>query len=290
MSQAFPAMIMHLLTGLLVIGGMVSGMVKATAVDPPFGFPTGPAAPKQDVVPPPSPGMLTLTVDNQLVVQFKDDRFLMVRPEGLVKVVKEAAPFNTRGKFADGTGLIERRLYQGPTIYTLEVAVDKDGKPLGSGLVYIDAVLVGGKSSADVTSTVINVVGGQGPQPPPPGPDVNPKVDPVVVKSFRAMIVYDNTKTYPAATTGVIYSQAIATFLDANTTKDGVTPGWRRYPKTVDVTNEFPTWNALWTAVKPQLTEVPCLVIEVNGKADILPLPATETEALATLKRYLGGK
>ena len=47
--------------------------------------------------------------------------------------------------------------------------------------------------------------------------------------------------------------------------------------------------KALWEAVKPNLTVTPSWIIEVNGKADILPFPANAAEALKTLQNY-GGK
>jgi hypothetical protein len=48
--------------------------------------------------------------------------------------------------------------------------------------------------------------------------------------------------------------------------------------------------NALWAAVKPKVTSTPCLAVEVNGKVEIVPLPATPAEAVAALKKYAGDK
>ena len=48
------------------------------------------------------------------------------------------------------------------------------------------------------------------------------------------------------------------------------------------------SWQALWKAVKPNIQTVPCLVIEVNGLARVMPFPADVDETLRTLKQYGG--
>jgi hypothetical protein len=46
--------------------------------------------------------------------------------------------------------------------------------------------------------------------------------------------------------------------------------------------------KALWEAVKPKLLPAPCMIIEVNGHATVMPFPANVEECLTTLKRFGG--
>ncbi len=257
------------------------GAATLVGAAPPWGLPA--PAPVPDKMPAPSPavvvGPLTITPDNQLVVQYKTERTILVRPVGTLKVTKEIAPFNVRGRFADGPGTVERRSYEGPHVYTLEV-----GPVPHTGPVYVDAIA----SLTDIDSAVVQVEAGEGPIPPPkpkPKDDAAP-----VVTSFRVLLLRDPLGTMTLAQAGVYDSQAVARWLNEHCTKDGVTPGWRRYGKDQDASGEFPDVKALWAATKPKLTTLPCLAIEVNGKVDIIDFPATEADALTTLKTYRGIK
>ena len=40
--------------------------------------------------------------------------------------------------------------------------------------------------------------------------------------------------------------------------------------------------------MKPKLTALPCVVVEVNGKADILPFPASANAAIEIFRKYKG--
>ena len=138
-----------------------------------------------------------------------------------------------------------------------------------------------------------------GPQPPPspvvpvdpvvPVPDEPPlPKPPVPVTSFRVIFVRESGITLPASQASVPGAKAVREYLFAKTTRENNITGWREYDPQTDATNEQATLKALWEAVKPKITDVPCMVIEVNGKADILPYPANPAEALATLKQYGG--
>lgn len=130
-----------------------------------------------------------------------------------------------------------------------------------------------------------------GPNPPgptPPGP--TPPNPPAPVTSFRVLFVWESGTPLTAAQNSVINGLATAEYLDATTTKTDNTRGWRLYDKDRATDNDTATWNALWAAVKPKVTAVPCVAVEVNGKVDILPLGATPADMLATFKTYAGGK
>ncbi len=57
-----------------------------------------------------------------------------------------------------------------------------------------------------------------------------------------------------------------------------------------DATADQPTMRALWQAVQPKVTSVPCLAIEVNGKVEIVGLPGSPDAAVTLLKKYAEGK
>jgi hypothetical protein len=157
------------------------------------------------------------------------------------------------------------------------------------GVVKLSAV-VNGASAADaptVAGTLVVTL--TAPLPPPgpgPGPDPPPPPPPVV-KSFRVIWVTESATTLTAQQNSVIGAKAIRDYLTAKTTPENNVAGWRHFdPQTVP--SGQPTMTALWAAAKPKITTVPCLVVEVNGKAEILPFPANAVEALATLKTYGG--
>ena len=114
------------------------------------------------------------------------------------------------------------------------------------------------------------------------------KPDPIT--SFHVLIVYESMKTYPAKVTGVLNSGDIRAYLDAVTTPDEGTKGWRLRDKDLSADNDTAFQKALWDDVKPKITKVPCWVVEVNKQAEIIEFPATVAEGLATLRKYKGEK
>jgi hypothetical protein len=128
------------------------------------------------------------------------------------------------------------------------------------------------------------------PQPVQPVDPVAPVV-PVVpepVRTFRVIFVKESGETLSAAQTPIPSAKAIREYLNAKTTREGNQPGWREYDPQQNTTNEQPTMAALWEAVKPKLQGIPCMVIEVNGRATVMPFPADVDAALAALKRAGG--
>jgi hypothetical protein len=137
---------------------------------------------------------------------------------------------------------------------------------------------------------VLVVFGQPGPAPPEPKPP-DPK-PPEPVKSFRVIFVYETANALTPAMQRVMFGEAVRNYLDAKTTahpQGG--KGWRRFDKDVDARNERdPALKALWADARPQVSAVPCVIVAVNDKADIVPFPADEAAALELFKKYAEGK
>jgi hypothetical protein len=118
---------------------------------------------------------------------------------------------------------------------------------------------------------------------------VDPK-PPVVVTSFRVIFVIESSVTPPPGQVSISDAKIVRDYLNTTTTKDGTRPGWRRYDPQENVTNENATFKALWASVVPKLSTIPCIVIEVNGAAEILPYPTTPEATIALCKSKNGGK
>lgn len=124
------------------------------------------------------------------------------------------------------------------------------------------------------------------PDPKPPGP--TPPDPPGPVTSFRVIFAYESSAPLPTAQSAVLFGRRVEEYLRTNTTPEGGLAGFRRYDKDTDAANDQPTMAALWAAVKPKLTTIPAMIIERNGKADILPFPTSQDDCLATLMKYRG--
>jgi hypothetical protein len=129
------------------------------------------------------------------------------------------------------------------------------------------------------------------PPPKPPKPEP-PKPEPVVVKSFRVFLVYESMNTLTGPQNSVIYWPAVEDFLNATCT--GGKLGWARRDK--DTSGKYDTAKqSVWDAVKadfapPKNTKTPAVVIQVNDKITIEPLPPTPAAMVELLKKYSEGK
>ena len=164
----------------------------------------------------------------------------------------------------------------------------------GSAKKYVVYALVTNFKNEKQFKKRIEVVMGTAPQPPPPGPvppDVDPKpIDPPVVNSFRVLFVQDPVKTLTQSQFNAIYADIIDKYLDTVCTKVDGQSEWRRWSSRQKVGDETATLKTLWESVHPKLTAIPAVVIEVNGKADILDLPSSPEETIALVKKYRGNK
>lgn len=212
-----------------------------------------------------------LTADQLYVVHSDDPCLVLHSPKGYLKLTVEQGPIRLRGRFVDGVG-VETRVIASKHVYIIEAAM--------TGRCELLVIPTGTVDEASVKRRTLDVEAGEGPRPPPPTP--------TPVSSFRVIIVYEASATYPATTVSTLYGKEVEAYLDARCTKDGTVRGWVRHDKDDVVITDVTTMNALWAAVKPKVTAVPCVAIEVNGKVTIEPLPTTPAAMVTLLKKYSG--
>lgn len=234
--------------------------------------------PDTPVVRDPQP-ITTLKADEFLVVESNVELFVRQFPEGLIAVESSAGPIKVRAKFSDGSGKTETRTYRCEFVYFLTAVT--------SGTAGVDLIPVGVLQQESIIRHVLTVDGTLPNPPPGPGPTPDPK-PPQPVTSFRVIFVKESGDTLNPQQTAIPAAKAIRDYLIAKTTPEGGVAGWREYDPQQTTANEQATMRALWEAVKVKLLPAPCLVIEVNGHATVMPFPATVDEAIQTLKKYGG--
>lgn len=223
-----------------------------------------------------------LAADTWYVVESSIPLIFLHSPTGCVAVSHEEGPVKIRGKFADGTGGIETRTYKLPHVYSVNA--------IAAGKIELLIIPEGVKSEKDILRQQLTVMG-QGPNPPPgPKPDPTPEPDPTPgpVTTFRVIFVKESGSTLSAQQSSVPAAAEIRNYLNRKTTSENGVTGWREYDPQQNVTNEQPNMKALWNAVKPNLQTFPCMVVEVNGRATIMPFPSGVADAMQTLKKAGG--
>ena len=125
------------------------------------------------------------------------------------------------------------------------------------------------------------------PTPKPPKPD-DPPLPPDPVKSFRVIFVKESGSTLNSEQTAITGAKSVRDYLTMKTTPEGGLAGWREYDPQQNVANEQSAIKALWASTKSSISTIPCVVIEVNGKAKLIDYPKNTAEALKTLKEYGG--
>ena len=243
-----------------------------------------PPKPKPDRGPVP---VSVLSEDTWYVVESAMPLIILHSPAGHVSVQPEAGPVKVRGKFVDGTGKTETRTFSSPHLYFINAV--KAGK--------IELLIVpeGVQSEADVIRQTLTVMGlapipppDPEPEPMPPGPNPEPEPTPGPVTTFRVIFVKESGSTLSAQQSSIPAAAEIRNYLNRKTTSENAVAGWREYDPQQNVTNEQPNMKALWNAVKPNLQTFPCMVVEVNGRATIMPFPASVADAVQTLKKAGG--
>lgn len=203
---------------------------------------------------------------------FPDDK------NGIISVKTEPGPLRMKGKFAGGGGKVETRDFKGKWITTIE--------SVRAGTVELLIVPVGVTDRSKIVQRTLAVMGARpppGPGPIPPGPTPPPQP----VTSFRVIFGFENSQITPAIN-NVMYAKMVEDYLMVNTTAENGLAGFWRTDKDADGSTATPMMAALWAAVKPKITTVPFLAVEVNGKAEIVPFPKTPEECLETLKKHRG--
>lgn len=152
-----------------------------------------------------------------------------------------------------------------------------------------------GDKASDI-STCWVVIGDAPPVPPGPLPPIPPTPvppvppTPVPTKSFRVIFIMETAKTPTKEQISAMYGKDVRDYLALNTTKESGQPGYRHWDQNTTAESESPTMKALWDAITPQITTLPCVAVEVNGKVEIVPLGATPAAMVATFEKYRGGK
>jgi hypothetical protein len=228
----------------------------------------------------------SLSEDTWYVIESPVPLIVLNSPAGHVGVQPEEGPVKVRGKFADGTGKTETRTFSSKHLYFVNA--------VKAGQIELLIVPIGVSAEAEVIRQPLTVIGLAPIPPPGPGPGPTPEPGPVPndppapVSSFRVIFVKESGATLNAAQSSIPAAKVIRDYLVAKTTPENGQPGWREYDPDQATTNEQPTMQKLWEAVKPKVAKVPCLVIEVNGHATVMPFPASVDECMATLKKAGG--
>lgn len=233
--------------------------------------------PGLDPVPPaptpqPTPAITKLTSAELYVIEGKVPLLVLASPEGIVSVTEETGPVKVRAIFA-GNQKYSTRSIKGPSVYFVEA--------VGTGRVELLITRTDGKGK--LIRRTLDVNGpGPAPTPDPVDPVIPPTPAPV---GFRVIFVYETADALTPAMQRVMFGEKVRTYLDTRS------KGYRRWDKDVDATNEKDAdIKALWQAARPKVTTVPCIIVAVGGKADIIPFPADEDAALAILQKYAEGK
>jgi len=128
------------------------------------------------------------------------------------------------------------------------------------------------------------VVPTPGPEPNPPQP--NP---PTPAPGQISVLIVDNVDDYGKPEyqpyLDVLNSSAIVDYLNSHCAKVGSAPEWRHFDQNTDVSHESKKWQ---DAMKLPRASLPWIAI-TNGKTGYGgPLPKTEAETLALLKKWGG--
>lgn len=124
------------------------------------------------------------------------------------------------------------------------------------------------------------------PTPTPPKP---PEPPPPVMTGLRVLFVYETEAKLTREQLNTLHSTAIAGYLNAKCSKDSKgRSDWRRWDDDVDTSKESDVWKGLWLIIKPKLVTLPAVVVVTDQKTEVFPLPATEAETLALLKKVGG--
>lgn len=131
-----------------------------------------------------------------------------------------------------------------------------------------------------------------GPNPPGPNPPVPPAPAPDALKTFRVIMVTETATRLTQAQFDVMYAKKVSDWLDANTTKDTDSVGWRRYDiSTATGGSDKPAMNDLWASAKSNPALAHCtVVVERNGKFAVVPFEPTADAMIAKLNQLREGK
>lgn len=195
-------------------------------------------------------------------------------PGGVVKWSVDEGPIKIKSRFANKPYEFKSEVFKEKFVYQVESV-----KP---GTEELIVVPIGEVDQTKIVRLLFQV------GPAPPKPDEPKPIDPKpAVTSFRVFLIYESGATYSSAVNSVLYGSVVEEWLNANCT--GGKAGWRRRDK--DLSGDAdPTMAAMWNAIKPNVTTIPCVGVEVNGKVELIPLEATPAAMVKKLESYKGAK
>lgn len=228
--------------------------------------------------PPQTPKFISeLSEETWLVIESPSPIVVTSSPLGHVNVQPEEGPVKVRGKFADGTGRIETRVFSSKHLYFVNAA--KPGKV--EILIYIPD---SSKEEKDILRYTLNVMGVM--PNPPPDPVIPAPVDPVTpTAKLQIVIIEDPGVTLPASQIAAKDGQALRDYAESHCSKTDGSPDIRKLSLRQDVSSQ-PEW--VKKAFAEPRSSVPFLVVSNGTSGAALPFPLTIEETLTILKKYGG--
>lgn len=224
----------------------------------------------------------TIRADEWYVVESSVELIALQSPGGFVTIDSDAGPITLRGKFADGSGKIEKRKYSSPYVYSVS--------GVKAGKFELVLVPIGVTLETAIVRQVLTVADGTKPNPPPdpgPGPKPEPAPDPVAPTKIQFVIIEDPTlrATLPPEQIAIMDGGEVREYSKTHCTITDGTPDKRVLSLRQDVSGQ-PAW--IREAFAEPRTSVPWLVIVTPTKRISGALPATVAETLTLLKTYGG--
>lgn len=238
-------------------------------------FPVNPTP----VSPAPSP-VSKLTANTLYIIDSDVPLIVLASPSHLVSVTEDAGPMKVKAWFVDGKGM-ESRTFKGKHLFFVEA--------LASGTVELIIVPVGVQKSSDVIRKSLEVDAGKGPQPPPKPDDPTPQPagdGPFAgAAGLHVLIVYESGKNLSIPHHSIIYGKAFRDYLAEKCAKVNGTPQRRIYDKDIDTAGESKLWQ---DAMKRPRQSIPWICVGNGANWFEGPLPASEADAMALLRKYGG--
>lgn len=193
-------------------------------------------------------------------------------------VASDTGPIKIRGKFVDGTGKSETRLYSGKHVYTLTAA--------GTGKAELLIFPIGATKDSDIISRLLDCQLAPIPPPIPPVPPDPPQPpdppDPFegAAPAFRVLIVYESAdlQKYPVPQLSALTSETWRKYAESKGT-------WRCFDKDTDLTNAPAAFKK---AMGKAGSTLPYLLVGNGKKGFAGPMPANIDDLMTILKK-LGG-
>lgn len=236
--------------------------------------------------PTPSPETDTVSVigevrsDEWYIIESDSELIAITSPAGIASVTADTGPLKIKGKFADSGGRTETRTYSAKHIYTVEA--------VAQGKCELILIPVGVSAEAELVRQMLSVLGSR--PPPGPGPDDDdPPKPPIPADGKRVLILYESAEMsrYPQSQVNQFTSSTLREYLRTHCSPGPVngTPEFRIWDKDTDLTNAPQVWRDAMALPRGTL---PQLIVSNGVEGFSGPLPATEAETLAILRKYLG--